>query len=140
MSLSCEIDVGDGDGDWWWYSPQDESPLETKRSRKCCSCGQKIRVGDTARKVTRYRRPTEFEEERGIACDEVPLANWYLCEMCGDLADSITELGFCYTLGDDSLKQQIASYRQEEVEMLEWHRKHLSTTNTNQATPHNKEN
>lgn len=112
MSLSCDIDFDD-EGDRWWYGPQDESALATKRSRKCCSCGQKISVGDISRKVNRYRRPTEFEEDRGICFDEVPLASWYLCETCGDLADSITEQGLCYTLGNDSLKNQIAEYRSD---------------------------
>lgn len=114
MSLFCGTD-GDNDGsDWWWYQPDDEAPLATKRSRKCCSCGQKVGVGDTARKIARYRPPTEFEETRGIACDDVPLADWYLCETCGDVADSLSELGFCYTL-DESLQQQIADYRREEA-------------------------
>jgi hypothetical protein len=111
MSLFCETDGAD----WWWYQPAEEAPLATKRSRKCCSCGEKVSVGDTARKVQRYRPATEWEEMRGIACDEVPMADWYLCETCGDLADSISELGFCYNLGGKSLKDQIAEYRETEA-------------------------
>lgn len=115
MSLYCQIDV-DGCYDWWYLAPEDEAPLATKRSRKCCSCGVKVGVGETARKIARYRPPTEFEEIRGIACDEVPMSDWYLCETCGDLADSIAELGFCYELGGrESLQQQIAEYRREEA-------------------------
>ena len=34
------------------------------------------------------------------------MADWYLCETCGDLSDAVIELGFCYSLGDQSLKQQ----------------------------------
>jgi hypothetical protein len=118
MSLYCGID-GDHDGaDWWWYQPDDEAPLATKRSRKCCSCGAKVGVGETARKVRRFRPPTEFEEMRGIACDEVPLADWYLCETCGDLADSLSELGFCYDIGEN-LAKQIAEYRREEADARE---------------------
>ena len=117
MSLFCETDGDHDDADWWWYQPAEEAPLATKRSRKCCSCGAKVSVGDTARKVRRYRPPTEFEETRGIAGDEVPMADWYLCETCGDLADSLSELGFCYTLGDgESLKQQLKEYRDAEQE------------------------
>ncbi len=115
MSLFCETDGDYGDADWWWHQPQDEAPLTTKRSRKCCSCGQKVGVGDTARKIERYRPPTEFEEIRGIACDDVQMADWYLCETCGDLADSLAELGFCYNLGSESLQQQIDEYRREEA-------------------------
>jgi hypothetical protein len=113
MSLFCE--VGGDDTAWWWYPPSHEEPLATKRSRKCCSCDHKIDVGDTARKVPRYRPPTLFEDKHGIAGDEVPLADWYLCETCGDLADSISEAGLCYRLGRDSLRDQIAEHRREEA-------------------------
>ncbi len=115
MSLFCDSGYDHDGADWWWYQPSDDAPLTTKRSRKCCSCGEKVGVGDTARKVARYRPATEFEEMRGIASDEVPIADWYLCETCGDLADSLSELGFCYHLGNgESLKQQIADYRRDE--------------------------
>ena len=124
MSLSCVYD-GDHDGaDWWWYQPSDEAPLQTKRSRKCCSCGQQIGVGETARKIRRYRPATDWEEMRGLG-DEVPLADWHLCETCGDLADSISELGFCYDLNGESLQEQIAEYRREEAA----HRERMMTPN-----------
>jgi hypothetical protein len=125
MSLFCDAGGYDTDGaDWWWYQPADEAPLATKRSRKCCSCGQKVGVGETARKVRRYRPATEWEEMRGFG-DEVQMADWYLCETCGDLADSLAELGFCYTLGDDSLAKQIDEYRREEAA----HREYMKTHN-----------
>lgn len=113
MSLYCDSGYDYDDVDWWWYQPADEAPLATKRSRKCCSCKAKISVGDVARKVQRFRPATEFEEERGIAYDEVQLADWYLCETCGDLSDSLTELGFCFSLGSQSLREQIREYREE---------------------------
>jgi len=138
MSLFCDVGGCDTDGvDWWWYQPADEAPLGTKRSRKCCSCGQKIKVGETARRVLRYRRATEFEKTRGIAYDEVPLPDWYLCETCGDLADSISELGFSYHLGDgESLKQQIAEYRETETAEREWQKTHnAKVTSSPKASP-----
>lgn len=128
MSLFCDAGGHDADGaDWWWYEPNDEAPLATKRSRKCCSCGKKIAVGETARKIRRFRHPSERCNyiEESIYGDEVPLADWYLCEPCGDLADSLAELGFCYTLGDDSLAKQIDEYRRKEAA----HREHMKTHN-----------
>jgi len=131
MSLFCDAGGYDTDvADWWWYQPADEAPLATKRSRKCCSCGAKIGVGETARKVKRYRPATEWEEMRGFG-DEVPLADWYLCEKCGDLADSLAELGFCYTLGDDSLAKQIDEFRREEAA----HRERMKTHNDQHQPP-----
>lgn len=115
MSLFCGVDGCHDDADWWWYQPSDEAPLATKRSRKCCSCGEKIAVGNVARKVRRYRPPSERCNyiEESIYGDEVPLADWYLCETCGNLYDSIVELGFCCSLGDQSLAAQIKEYRAE---------------------------
>lgn len=114
MSIYCDTGHDDdGGGDWWWMTPSKEATLTTKRSRKCCSCREKISVGDMTREVRRFRHPTEREEMR-IASDEIKLASWYLCEACGDLADSLAELDFCYSLGDESLKKQIADYRSEE--------------------------
>lgn len=111
MSLFCDAGYDNDAADWWWYQPEEEAPLRTKRSRKCCSCHKKIGVGETARKILRYRPATEFEETRGITCEEVPLADWYLCEKCGDLSESLAELGFCYSLGGAaSLQAQIAEY------------------------------
>jgi hypothetical protein len=108
--IYCETLCSDG-ADWWHYGPDTEAPLATKRSRKCSSCGAKIPVSGMARRVRRYRPPTEFEDMRGIASDEVEIAAWYLCEACGDLAESISELGLCYQLGTgESLKQQLAEY------------------------------
>ena len=107
MSLFCDAGGYDTDGaDWWWYQPAAEAPLATKRSRKCCSCGQKVGVGETARKVQRYRPATEWEEIRGLG-DEVQLADWYLCETCGDQRTRFRSLAFD-NLGGKSLKQQIA--------------------------------
>ena len=123
MSLFCDVGDCADDADWWWYQPQEEAPLATKRSRKCCSCGEKVGVGEMARKIRRYRPATEWEEMRGLG-DEVRLADWYLCETCGDLADSISELGFCYNLGGQSLKDQIAEYRETEAAEREWQKTH----------------
>lgn len=110
MSLFCEADADEVDAVWWWHQPDCEAPLATKRSRKCCSCDRRIGVGDVARKVRRVRPATQWEEIRGFG-EERRLSDWYLCETCGDLADSLSELGFCYELNGESLKQQIADYR-----------------------------
>ncbi len=120
MSLFCDSGYEGDDVAWWWYKPKDEAPLATKRSRKCCSCGERIAVGSVARKIRRFRSPTEFEETRGLYGDEVPMPDWYLCETCGDIADSLAEVGFCYTLGDESLKEQIEEYRREEAQRREY--------------------
>ena len=116
MGLSCDSDGGDYD--WYWTSNFQYYPLLTKRSRKCCSCKERIAVGEESMIFRRYRDPRNYIEER-IYDDEVPMAKWYLCETCGDLAISLQELGFCFTLGGgESLKKQISDYRQAEAEYI----------------------
>ena len=105
MTLSCYCDYDwpePGSVRWFW--PNDYSTLQTKRSRKCCSCGERIEGGATVAAYTRYKVP-EFEIELSIygegGDDGPPRATWYHCEECADLCFSLQELGFCLYIGDD---------------------------------------
>ena len=114
MSLSCTCDF-DGDFDWYYYSADDFSILDTKRSRKCCSCKTKIPVGSEVLRFRRYRSPSDrcnYIEEY-IYGDEVPLTPWYMCEECGGLYFAVQDLNMCCDIGR-SIKHQIAEYREEE--------------------------
>ncbi len=116
MGLSCDCSF-DGDFDWYWELPSSDTffqPLNTKRCRRCASCGKRIAVGDECTELHRWRYPRDeppYIEER-IYGDEVPLAPWFLCETCSGLALALDELKFCFTLGHESLKQQIAEYNE----------------------------
>lgn len=100
MSLSCHCD-----GDYeWYYTPADTyAPLATKRSRKCCSCGNRINVGDISVMFQRFY----YAEWGTVAAkihgegSEVYMAPHYMCERCGDLYYSLDELGFCININDD---------------------------------------
>lgn len=128
MSLYCSVDA-DGDYDWYWEpDSKGQQPLSTKRSRRCCSCKSKIKVGETALKLFIWRPPENDIEER-IHGDEVYLAPKYFCETCADLSDSLNELGFCYDI-NQSLAQQIKDYRDDERSWNERYNKHLPETNT----------
>ena len=105
MSLSCSCSE---DGDRWHYGPQDYSPLATKRSRKCVSCGSRIAVGDLSVRFERARIPNNDIEER-IYGDEVAMPPAFMCERCGDLCNSLDELGFCINLGDD-MRELVKEY------------------------------
>jgi hypothetical protein len=60
-------------------------------------------------------RATRSVVEARIYGDDghVPMASWYLCETCSDLAVLLDDLGFCFELGPGagSLRDQIAEYR-----------------------------
>lgn len=106
MGLTCSC----GDGyEWFYEGPKDYSVLDTKRSRKCESCGDRIELGETVGKFHCYRPPrSEYEESRFN--EEVPLASKYMCEECTGLWFSLTELGFCITLGNESMRELTAQY------------------------------
>jgi len=116
MSLSCECDTDDCA--WYFIGPEDAAenggyaPLATKRSRKCCSCKARIAVGDLSVRFTRFKYAEWGTVEANIYGEggEVPLAEWYMCERCGDLYLSITELGYCIDLGRDDMREIVKEY------------------------------
>ena len=108
MSLSCACPDWEGDG-WYYFGPDDYTCLDTKRSRKCCSCGERIAVGELCGKFLRECNPEEDSIAQRIHGDEMSLAPWWMCERCTDLYFSLEELGFCITLSDD-MRQLVREY------------------------------
>ncbi len=110
MSLSCHCDDFEIDGDSWGYiSGEDFSNLQTKRSRKCCSCGDMILPGADVVKFERMRGPRNEIEERCKGA-EIYLSDWYMCEECGGLYLSLSELGYCVELGQDDMHDLVKEY------------------------------
>lgn len=104
MSLSCEC----GDDAEWWYEPADGvAPLATKRWRACCSCKDRINVGDDCKALRRWRAVCDFSDPPvviSIYGDEYPLTTWYLCDRCAGLYESLSDLGFCITMPDNLIE------------------------------------
>lgn len=113
MSLSCYCD--NDDAEWYFHEPDlahAYTPLATKRSRKCCSCKARIAVGDLSVRFTRLKYAEWGTVEAriyGEGC-EVDLVPWFMCERCGDLYYSLTDLGFCVSLGVDDMRDLVAEY------------------------------
>ena len=107
MSISCSCDFGDG-GEYpeWWFSVEnaDFIPLPTIHGQKCPSCQSKILPGDDCVRVERW-----CYDEDG---NDITMSPWWLCETCGGLAMAIEEQGLCYTLGGETLRDQIAARRE----------------------------
>lgn len=106
MSLSCYC--GD-DYEWWYNPPNDYSYLDTKRSRKCCSCGERIAVGELQATFECWKFAEHEVERRIYGDDGMPLAAKHMCERCADLYYSLEALGYCITLGDD-MRDLVAEY------------------------------
>lgn len=110
--LACDCGY---DAEWYYHEDKDWSLMpKFPQRRRCCSCGQFIEPNDIVQKFICYRPPhDEIEEE--IHGDEVPMADKFMCEECGDIYWSLTDLGFCISLGSESMKNLLEEYKQEYV-------------------------
>lgn len=107
MPLSC---ICDADGEWWYLPPDDFSLLVARRGRRCVSCGGWIRPGETVVRFECERATRDAIEER-IYGDTVAMAPRFMCDSCGGLYFSLTDLGFCVRIGD-SMRELVAEYAQ----------------------------
>lgn len=124
MTLTCQ-DNYDGDADWFYTEPRDFTILDTKRGRKCCSCGEPIKVGAMVLKFFCHRPAKNEIEERiyGEDHDAVCMPTMYMCEPCGDLALNLKEIGYCIPPGDDmreTIKEYAEMVQGERDENLGW--------------------
>lgn len=55
--------------------------------------------------------------------NEVPMPTWFMCERCGDLYYSLTELGFCISLGSDDMRDLVREYAEMRRESIDAARK-----------------
>lgn len=94
MSISCGCD---DDFAWHYTPPKDFSILQTKRSRRCCSCGCKLTPGSEVGEFERSRRAHNDIEER-ICGDDIPMASWYMCEECVGLFWALADIKYCIAL------------------------------------------
>jgi hypothetical protein len=113
LSLSCSCDYDGGDN-WKYTPPKDYSTLATKRARRCCSCKEKISVGDMCGVFHRSRPPMGDIEERIYDGNDVDMSTWYMCEECTDQYFNLTALDFCIMLGGDdgNMKLLLKDYQQ----------------------------
>lgn len=114
MTLSCGCDYDyDGDAEWYYDSNNRFKPLDTKRARRCRACKTLVKRGTTVLQIARWRGPKTDMEAHILGEDaEIHLAPWYLCERCGDIYSSLTELGFCVDL-TESMDAQLAEYHRD---------------------------
>lgn len=115
MTLSCYCDYDPEAGSVIWTWPNDYAVLDTKYSRKCCSCDKRIAIGDIVAAFHRYKVP-EYQIEIDIYGEDTgngpERATKYHCEECADLMFSLLALGFeCIDI-DDSMHELVKEYAQ----------------------------
>lgn len=106
MGIACECS---DDFDYYVDKPF-ATELKTSRRKRCTSCKVLIDIGEDCLSFPSWRRPRSDIEER-IHGDEVPLANVYMCEKCGNIYESLSELGFCVDL-DEPMKYALSEYHE----------------------------
>lgn len=115
MGLTCNCEWDPEPGSVCWEIPAKHTTLKSKQSRKCCSCGERIEVGDCVAAFERFKVP-EYDIEIAIYGEgewQGPSrATWYHCERCADLMFSLSELGFCIDLYDD-MRQLVKEYARD---------------------------
>lgn len=106
LSCSCNYDDDIQDGTIYWCEMADYVPLQTKRRRRCCSCKEMINIGDLCCEVKKART-TKNEVEWKIYGEgaEILTAPAHMCERCADIANSLSELGYCDEPWEDQRKR-----------------------------------
>lgn len=104
LSCSCYDDYDS------WYSPVPDDFVKFTHSRRkrCISCGKLIDIGTDCLEFNMWRTPYNWVEEN-IYDDEVPLANQYMCESCGEIFLNLTDLGYCLEIGHN-IKEDLRDY------------------------------
>jgi predicted RNA-binding Zn-ribbon protein involved in translation (DUF1610 family) len=113
MSLSCTYSE-DGDANWYYTPPDDFTPFQKSKRKRCCSCKELIDIGALSLKFDCWRYPKDDIEDR-IYGDggEIPIADKFLCEKCGDQYMNLSELGFCIDPTEnvmDLLQEYVENY------------------------------
>lgn len=114
MPLTCYCPEADS-ADWYYLNPTDFTRLDTARRKRCASCGELINIGAEALKFIRWRDPRSDVEE-WIHGDSIYLADWWMCEKCGEQFFNLEALGYCVCLGENMM-DLLAEYREMDEEV-----------------------
>jgi len=106
LGCYCAEPVGT---DWYYFEPDDFSVFENDRGKSCKSCQKKIAKGEICLRFPRGRATKSFSVEEIIYGDAKRLADYYVCEKCGEIWFNLTELGYCLRLGDN-FKEALVEY------------------------------
>ena len=102
MSLSCDCQGFDTTS--WFYHEYSEwfIPYPNKRRKGCANCKKLIAKDDDCIKFERAR-----EDMFG---EWIHLAPKYLCERCGEIFLTLSNLGYCLRLGQGEVDVALAEY------------------------------
>lgn len=100
MSLSCSCYDGD-DYKWFFTYCPDFTNFKGKRRKRCCSCKALINIGDEVVGFERFRYPaSEVEQKIFGDGNKIKIADWWMCEKCGEIFLNLDALGYCIDLSE----------------------------------------
>ena len=104
LSCSCYNDYQ------YWYSPIPEcfETFQKSRRKRCISCKELIEKGSDCVRFDCYRSPNH-EIEENVHGDEVPIADKFMCEPCGEIFLNLSALGYCLEIGHN-VKEDLEDY------------------------------
>ena len=117
MGLSCSCDYDDNVDGYAEADNKGYTLLVTKRRQRCVSCNDLISIFAVTQKFFCWRSPRDDIEER-IHGDEVRTATKYMCEKCADMYWSLTELGYCVSIGEN-MRDLVSDYAHEHKQVKE---------------------
>lgn len=111
--LSCSY-RDEENASWFFIPPNDFTLFEGPKRKRCCSCKELISIGALSLKFSCHRPPKNEIEDRIYGEDgEIPIANKFLCEKCGDQFMNLEALGFCIDITEnimDLLQEYVENY------------------------------
>lgn len=97
MSIACGCDFDDDPGVRFVGEPR-EVTCRTK-VQSCSACQKQILVGKVMYRWSRY----DYEEMQ-------TMAPGFLCQECGEMAENLIDKGFCFGVGDGSIREKWLDY------------------------------
>ena len=113
--LYCDSGYDDGceDGRWYYYHAHNFDNYQKKRRTRCCSCKSVISIDDVVVCFSRYRNAISDIEEK-IMGNEISLADYYLCEKCGEIYFNLQDLGYAI-----DITASMSGYMAEYLDVVE---------------------
>lgn len=113
LSCSCSWDGGEP-GQTCWYRADDFQKLETKRRKRCSSCGELISIGSFCLVFPKFKVPEGIFEINFYGEDgDIPRAPLYMCEKCGEIWMNLQALGFECVSPYEDMKEMLSEYIKE---------------------------
>lgn len=105
MPLSCWIN---DEGPYWYETARIFEEFYQPKRKRCWSCKQLINIKSWCIRFNRFRDTMNDMEER-IYGDHKRLADWFLCESCGEIYLNLDAIGYNIWL-DDNMNDLLKEY------------------------------